>query len=189
MTAAAGIDPPSADEQFRAYVVERGPALMRTAYVLTGNQHDAEDLLQTTLAKTYLAWDRIRQPEAVDAYVRRVLVNTQRSAWRRRRVSEVLTDRIPEPREQASTDGRVELHDALWAALARLPRRQRTVLVLRYYEDLSEAETAQALGVSVGTVKSTASRALRRLREASAADLAARRTATTWAARPEGLSA
>ncbi len=140
------------------------PALLRTAYHLTGNRADAEDLLQAALAKTYLAWDRIREREAVDGYVRRVLVNTQTSWWRRRKVDEYATDELPEvPGRDASADQ--DLHDALWTALSGLPKRQRAMLVLRYYEDLSEAQTAQIMGVSVGTVKSTTSRALLKLRD------------------------
>jgi RNA polymerase sigma-70 factor (sigma-E family) len=150
-------------EAFQAYVAGRSPALLRTAYLLTGNRADAEDLLQTALAKTYLAWDRIREREALDAYVRRVLVTTQTSFWRRRR-PESLYDELP---ERAGRDHHADsdLHDALWTALARLSRKQRAAVVLRYYEDLSEADTARVLGVSVGTVKSTTSRALSVLRE------------------------
>ena len=140
-----------------------GPALLRTAYLLTGQRADAEDLLQTALAKTYLAWDRIREREALDGYVRRVMVNTQTSFWRRRRVDERPTGDLPERRSRTPRRGG-DLHDALWAALATLPRKQRAAVVLRYYEDLSEAETADVLGVSVGTVKSSTSRALASLR-------------------------
>ena len=152
-------------EAFRAYVAARSPALLRTAYLLTGSRADAEDLLQTALAKTYLAWDRIREREAVDGYVRRVLVNTQTSRSRRRRVAEYPTDELPERSSGRDAAEDLALHDALWTALAGLPKRQRAMVVLRYYEDLSEAETAQVLGVSVGTVKSTTSRALAKLRD------------------------
>jgi len=152
-------------EAFHAYVVGRSPALLRTAYLLTGSRTDAEDLLQTALAKTYLAWDRIREREALDGYVRRVMVNTQTSVWRRRKVDEHPTEALPERGIDRDAGDDVVLHDALWTALAALPKRQRAVVVLRYYEDLSEAETAQALGVSVGTVKSTTSRALTKLRD------------------------
>ena len=154
-------------EAFRAYVAGRSPALMRTAYLLTGNRADAEDLLQTALAKTYLAWDRIREREAVDGYVRRVLVNTQTSRWRRRKVDEYATGELPDRSDGRDATDDVVLHDALWTALAGLPKRQRAMVVLRYYEDLSEAETAAVLGVSVGTVKSTTSRALAKLRDSS----------------------
>jgi RNA polymerase sigma-70 factor (sigma-E family) len=150
---------------FQAYVVARSAALLRTAYLLTGNRADAEDLLQTTLAKSYLSWDRIRDREAVDGYVRRTMVNTQTSFWRRHR-PEALYDEAPErPGRDSHADA--DLHDALWTALARLPNKQRAMVVLRYYEDLSETETASILGVSVGTVKSTTSRALAKLRDDS----------------------
>ena len=154
-------------DAFRAYVAARSPALMRTAYLLTGHRADAEDLLQTALAKTYLAWDRIQAREALDGYVRRVLVNTQTSRWRRRKLAEYPTDALPERRSERDATEDVALHDALWTALAQLPKRQRAAVVLRYYEDLSEAETADVLGVSVGTVKSTTSRALIKLRDSS----------------------
>jgi RNA polymerase sigma-70 factor (sigma-E family) len=150
-------------EEFEQYVVARSAALLRTAYLLTGNRADAEDLLQTTLAKTYLSWDRIRDRQALDGYVRRAMVNTQTSFWRRKK-PESLYDVPPDrPGRDALADA--DLHDALWQALARLGRKQRAILVLRYYEDLSEAETAELLGVSVGTVKSTTSRALAALRK------------------------
>jgi RNA polymerase sigma-70 factor (sigma-E family) len=154
-------------EAFRSYVAARSPALLRTAYLLTGSRADAEDLLQTALAKTYLAWDRIREREAIDAYVRRVMVNTQTSWWRRRKVDEYATDVLPEAPAGTDATDAVVLHDALWTALGGLPSRQRAMVVLRYYEDLSEAETAQVLGVSLGTVKSTTSRALTKLRESA----------------------
>jgi RNA polymerase sigma-70 factor (sigma-E family) len=154
-------------EAFREYVAGRSPALLRTAYLLTGHRGDAEDLLQTALAKTYLAWDRIRDRESVDGYVRRVMVNTRTSWWRRRKVEEYPTDTLPERRDDRDATDDLALHDALWSALAQLPKRQRAAVVLRYYEDLSEAETADVLGISVGTVKSTTSRALVKLRDSA----------------------
>lgn len=152
-------------EEFRDYVAGRYPALLRTAYLLVGNRADAEDLLQTALAKTYLAWGRISAREAVDAYVRRTMLNTRTSWWRRRHVVEVGDGplvTLPAPGDAIAD---ADLHDALWAALARLGRQQRAAVVLRYYEGLSEAETADLLGVSVGTVKSTVHRALAKLRD------------------------
>lgn len=156
-----------AREDFRSYVAARSPALLRTAYMLSGSRADAEDLLQTALAKTYLAWDRIREREAVDGYVRRVMVNTQTSWWRRRKLDEHPIDVLPERSGGRDATADADLHDALWTALATLPKRQRAMVVLRYYEDLSEAETAHVMGVSVGTVKSATSRALARLRDTS----------------------
>jgi RNA polymerase sigma-70 factor (sigma-E family) len=163
MDAAARTGAHRRDADFEAWMTARQPALLRTAYLLTRDQHAAEDLVQTTLAKLYLAWDRIRDREHVDAYARRALVNEHRSAWRRPfRRREVVTDRPPERGVAAEYDDR---HDAIWSLVATLPGRQRAVLVLRYYEELSEAETADALSISVGTVKSQASRALATLRE------------------------
>jgi RNA polymerase sigma-70 factor (sigma-E family) len=144
-------------------VTARSASLLRTAYLLTHNRADAEDLVQAALAKTYLAWDRIEDRGAVDGYVRRAMVNTQISWWRRRRVEEYPTDDIP---EQAVADhaGDSELQDTLRRAIERLPRRMRAAVVLRYYEDMTEAEIASVLGVSQGTVKSTVSRAVAKLR-------------------------
>ncbi|MDX2709231.1 SigE family RNA polymerase sigma factor [Streptomyces sp. PA03-6a] len=155
--------------QFTRYVRAKGPALLRTARSLTANPCDAEDLLQTALTKTYLAWDRIDDHRALDGYVRRTLVNTRTSQWRRRRVEEYATDELPEPHGRAVTGPdeaeQQAQRDALLRAIARLPARQRAMVVLRYYEDMSEVQTAEALGVSVGTVKSAVSRALGKLRE------------------------
>ena len=150
-------------QSFGEYVAARSPSLLRTAYLLTGSQADAEDLLQASLAKTFLSWNRVRDREALDGYVRRIMVNTRTSWWRRRRVDERPAEHLPDrPGRDLTAD--LDLHDALWSALATLPNRQRTTVVLRYYEDLSEAETARVLGVSIGTVKSTTSRALTTLR-------------------------
>ncbi|MFF3563933.1 SigE family RNA polymerase sigma factor [Streptomyces sp. NPDC002574] len=156
--------------QFTRYVQARGPALLRTARSLTANPSDAEDLLQTALTKTYLAWDRIDDHRAVDGYVRRTLVNTRTSQWRKRRVEEYATDDLPEPYGPAALTGHDEAEqqcqrDAMLRAISRLPARQRVMVVLRYYEDMSEVQTAEALGVSVGTVKSAVSRALGKLRQ------------------------
>lgn len=138
---------------------------LRVAFLLTGNRADAEDLLQTALAKTYLSWNRIQDKGALDGYVRRVLVNTQTSWWRKRRVEEYATDQLPDQPFLDPAPGEFELRATVWKALSELPRRQRAVVVLRYYEDLSEQETATVMGVSIGTVKSTASRALAKMRE------------------------
>ncbi|MEV0981550.1 SigE family RNA polymerase sigma factor [Streptomyces sp. NPDC049915] len=153
---------------FSAYVRARQSALLRTARSLTANPSDAEDLLQTALTKTYVAWERIEDHRALDGYVRRALVNTRTSQWRKRKVDEFATDELPEPDPAPGGDDPAErqaLHDAMWRAIMKLPARQRAMVVLRYYEDLSEAQTAEVLGVSVGTVKSAVSRALGKLRE------------------------
>ncbi len=141
--------------------------LLRTARSLTANPSDAEDLLQTALTKTYVAWERIEDHRALDGYVRRALVNTRTSQWRKRKVDEFACDELPEQEAAPASDPAEQqsLHDAMWRAVLRLPDRQRAMVVLRYYEDLSEAQTAEVLGVSVGTVKSAVSRALGKLRE------------------------
>lgn len=152
---------------FSSYVRARGPVLLRTARSLTANPSDAEDLLQTALTKTYVAWERIEDHGALDGYVRRTLVNTRTSQWRKRKVDEFTCEELPE-KEAAPVPDPAEqqtLHDAMWRAVLKLPDRQRAMVVLRYYEDLSEARTAEVLGVSVGTVKSAVSRALGKLRE------------------------
>lgn len=151
-------------EEFRTYVAERGAVLLRAATQLTSDRAEAEDLLQAALAKTYLAWDRIEDRSAVDGYVRRAMVNTQISWWRRRKLDVYPTDQLPDRPVEDHTD-RSEMRDALSRALRRLPERQRLAVMLRYYEDMSEREIAEVLGVSVGTVKSTVSRGMARLRE------------------------
>lgn len=144
--------------EFDDFVASCSGRLLRTAYLLTHDHALAEDLLQTALAKSWFAWRRIEgDPEP---YVRKVLVNTYASWWRRRWHGEQPTERLP---EQAHHDQPDTAQD-LWSALARLPRRQRAVVVLRFVEDLSEAETARILDCSVGTVKSQASKALAKLR-------------------------
>jgi RNA polymerase sigma-70 factor (sigma-E family) len=147
---------------FDEFVVTRSPRLLRTAYLLTRDWALAEDLLQTALARAWEAWARIDgDPEP---YVRRILVNTYASAWRRRWRGELPTAELPEAADAGDPHRGFDDRDRLWRALGRLPRRQRAVLVLRYFEDLSEQEIADALGCSVGTVKSQASRAMAKLR-------------------------
>ncbi|MDK1474957.1 SigE family RNA polymerase sigma factor [Streptomyces sp. 549] len=151
---------------FTSYVQARGPVLLRTARSLTSDPCDAEDLLQTALTKTYLAWERIEDHRALDGYVRRALVNTRTSQWRKRKVDEYACEELPEPEPVPGPDPAEQqaVRDAMWRAILKLPARQRAMVVLRYYEDLSEAQTAEVLGVSVGTVKSAVSRALAKLR-------------------------
>jgi RNA polymerase sigma-70 factor (sigma-E family) len=151
------------DAAFRDYVVARGTALLRMAIMLTGNRADAEDLVQAALAKTYLAWGKIKDRAALDAYVRRAMVNTHISWWRRRKLEEFPTDELP---DQAVADHACEsdLAEVVRRALDRLPRRMRAAVMLRYYDDMTEPEIAAALGISLGTVKSTVSRAVARLR-------------------------
>ena len=152
------------DSEFAAYMAARQPALLRTAYLLTGDQHTAEDLVQTALAKLYLSWHKVQRRELVDAYVRRILVNEHNSLWRRAwKRKEVSTDTVPDTEWHPAPAGDGQ-SAALWEFVQTLPKKQRAVIVLRFYEELSEAETAQVLGISVGTVKSQASRALAAMR-------------------------
>jgi RNA polymerase sigma-70 factor (sigma-E family) len=157
------------DEVFRGFVAARGHALIRTAYLLTGDQHLAEDLVQTALEKAVQHWAAIRDVGAAEAYVRRTMYRENISIWRRRRLTEVPTQLVPEPRhdrpagDQADRSAdRMVLRDALM----RLGPKQRTVLVLRYFEDLTEQQTADLLGISVGTVKSQSHKALHTMRSA-----------------------
>jgi RNA polymerase sigma-70 factor (sigma-E family) len=154
-----GIDDPA----FRDYVRARSRALLRTAYLLTGNRADAEDLVQSALAKTYLAWNRIEDHGALDGYVRRAMVNTHISWWRRRRVEEYPTDEIPD-RAVADHSVSSDMQETLRRAVERLPQRMRAAVTLRFYEDMTEPEIAEVLGVSLGTVKSTVSRGVAKLR-------------------------
>jgi RNA polymerase sigma-70 factor (sigma-E family) len=151
---------PGPEEQsFEEYVAARRPALLRTAYLLTGSHADAEDLVQVALVKVVPHWARVA--ERPEPYVRQVLVRESVSRWQRRRWRETATASVPDrPDPVGDLDRALDLR----AALAALPPRQRAVVVLRYYEDLTERETAQVLGLAVGTVKSQARDALARLR-------------------------
>jgi RNA polymerase sigma-70 factor (sigma-E family) len=152
------------DHDFAAYLAARQASLLRTAYLLTGNRHDAEDLVQTAFAKLYLSWDKVRDQGAIDGYVRRILVNEHNSLWRRawkRRESSQEHQVLDRPVHDRYDEG---TGSALWDIVQTLPRKARAVVVLRYYEEMSEAETAAVLGISVGTVKSQTSRALAALR-------------------------
>lgn len=151
---------------FPEFVASRSGALLRTAYLLTGDRQHAEDLLQTALMRCYAHWARLESPEA---YVRRALVTTA-TGWRRRRwMGEVPTADLPEPGTGSVDDvAAADVRADVLRLLGALAPRQRAVVVLRFYEDRSEGEVAALLGVSVGTVKSQASRALARLRTSPA---------------------
>lgn len=160
------VDSPAPWERdFAAYVDGRGVALRSTAYLLCGDWHAAEDLTQAALTKLYLAWRRIDRAGSVDAYARRVLLRTyldeRRRPWRRERPAAEPPDRAAAVDAPGAVDERL----ALEAALRRLPRTQRAAVVLRYWCDLDIRDTAAALGVSEGTVKSASSRGLAALRE------------------------
>jgi RNA polymerase sigma-70 factor (sigma-E family) len=148
------------DDGFGAFVAARGDALWRSAWLLTGDHQLAEDLVQTALAKSWGAWSRVGM-DSFEAYVRRVLFTTYVSWWRRKWRGERPTAELP---ERATTSVDADARSDLVAALADLPRGQRAVVVLRYFEDLTEQQTADALGISIGTVKSQCSRAITSLR-------------------------
>jgi RNA polymerase sigma-70 factor (sigma-E family) len=169
------------DDEFAEFVRRWSPALLRVAFLLTSDRGEAEDLLQTALLKTSTHWGRLSDRDAAYAYVRRVIVTTHTSWLRRRRVHEVLLDQLPDRGVESPA---VEAGRAL-RALEDLPPRMRAVVVLRWYEGLTEAETAEALGCSLGSVKSQASRGLARLRLLLEPPHASP-TATTTVAIPEG---
>jgi RNA polymerase sigma-70 factor (sigma-E family) len=149
---------------FSEFMAARWGPLYRTAYLLTGDRHEAEDLLQGALARTCIRWDSIRDKGAADAYVRRAMVHAASRQWGKRG-REVVTDEVPDLGHFGGLDVRAD-HLALWAEIRRLPPRMRATLVLRYVEDLTEAATAHELGCSVGAVKSQTHHALKRLRAA-----------------------
>jgi RNA polymerase sigma-70 factor (sigma-E family) len=156
-----------AEDSFGDFVRTWSPGLMRTAYLLTGDHGHAEDLVQTALMQVARRWRRLDRPDLAYAYARRTLVNTHTSWWRRRRVGEQLVD---EHREgPPATHEYFAPADRTAEALRSLPPGMRAVVVLRFHEDLTEADTAAVLGCSVGTVKSQTSRALARMREHLAA--------------------
>jgi len=168
------------EAEFAGFMARSAPALAHTAWLLCGDTHQAEELVQQALMKTYLAWPRARQGEPL-AYARRVLANLRIDGWRRRR-REVLmaSDTLPDRTDgrQSPADQHAE-RDRLTRGLLTLPPKQRRIVVLRHLEGLTEREVADAAGVSVGTVKSTASRGIARLRELLEAEHAAGAATTT----------
>lgn len=179
---------PADEEAFAAFVRARGEHFTRLAVLLAGSPADAEDLLQAGLVRLYQAWPRLDVTSAApDAYLRKILVNTRRSWWRSRWRQETPVAAVPEAPGTAPGGGdpadRYALGALVRAALAALPRQQRAVLVLRYFEDLPEASIAEVLGCSAGTVKTHAHRGLRAL-QASLGDLES--FAVNEAAGPEG---
>ncbi|MER7176897.1 SigE family RNA polymerase sigma factor [Streptomyces mesophilus] len=155
-----------ADEEdgYREFVRAFWPRLVRTAYLLTGDLHHAEDLTQTALAKAYRSWRKVSRSDRPEAYVRKMLVTCNSDRFRKRRVGEHLTAIPPDVAGSHDPAAQVDDRGSLLAALAQLPPRQRAVVVLRYWEDLSESEVAEALGCSAGTVKSQAAKGLAKLR-------------------------
>ena len=156
-----------ADEEFGDFMRGRWPAMVRLAYALSGDAGHAEDIAQAAFARAYAAWGRVSRAGDPDAYVRRIVINENRKRFRKHRVPEDLRGDLTGP--PAGQQQGPEERQALLDALGRLGPRQRAVIVLRYWLDLSEAETAAALNCSVGTVKSQASRGLATLRKSSAA--------------------
>jgi RNA polymerase sigma-70 factor (sigma-E family) len=146
-------------EAFDEFVRARLPKLLRFGHALTGSPHGGADLVQDALERTMLAWSRIDSKDDPEGYVRRIMVNRNVSIWRRYR-RERLVDEVPERQLPDRTRD-----DSLWEAIKQLPTKQRAIIVLRYYEDLSEAQIAATMGCSAGTVKSQASRAMAKLRE------------------------
>ncbi len=186
----------SDEDAFSAFVAARGPSLLRTAYLLTGNTSDAEDLLQGVLAKTYARWSRVGRPDAVEAYVRVALARTAANSWRRRG-REFLVGEAP---EQAAPTAASRSEDEMWGKLAQLPPRQRAVLVLRYYTSdpdlvvlIDGAVAAAPEGESSTVEEARASRRraeiLRKEREMAQQDAATRRADQGWRFDPPGITA
>ena len=155
---------PDDEDRFTDFVRAHSATLFRTAYLLTGDYQRAEDLLQTTLARVYQRWHRVEAMDRPIGYARRVLVNQAASWWRRRSSRESTLLLLDEPVWAGRMDEVAE-HQRVWSAVLSLPPRQRAVTVLRYYEDLSEAEIAEILAIAPGTVKSHSHAAARRLAE------------------------
>lgn len=151
-------------DEVRAFIAARRPALYRSAYLLVGNSPDAEDLVQATLVRVITAWDRIQRRDAPEVFARRVMVNLAASRWRRLKTYAAIVHRTAPAGDEPDIADAAAVRDAMWAAIQSLPVRRRAVVVLRYYEDLSEIEIAAVLGCSTGTVKSQSSKALARLR-------------------------
>ena len=158
---------------FAEFVAARSASLYRTAYLMVGEHALAQDLLQEALTKTYVAWPRLRAVENAEAYTRRALTNTAISWSRKKSSHERPTDTLPEHADLRHHADELGTREWLWRELQQLPPRQRAALVLRFYEDLSEAQTAAAMGCAVGTVKSQVSQGLKRLREQVGVDLVA----------------
>jgi RNA polymerase sigma-70 factor (sigma-E family) len=157
------MDRPDDTDSFDAFMRARGAGLLRYGYALTGNRHDASDLVQEALVRVGSVWARVRRKGDPERYVRTIMARLHVSWWRRRR-RERLVGSVPERPYEDSALGQAETRGGLLAALAKLPPRQRTVLVLRYYEHYSDEEIAAALAVSRGTVRSQAARGLDKLR-------------------------
>jgi RNA polymerase sigma-70 factor (sigma-E family) len=154
------------DDEYAVFVRARSHALLRSAYLLTGDQHLAEDLVQEALARTHRGWSRLHEAGNAEAYARRIMYHMQVSVWRRRKVAEDLLGELPDRSDHSHEDAEaITRRMTVERALRSLSAKQRAVVVLRYFEDHTEAEAANTLGVSVSTVKTQTARALERLRK------------------------
>jgi RNA polymerase sigma-70 factor (sigma-E family) len=161
-----GVPRPYEPDGFREFVQARSSALLRSGWLLTGDWPSAEDLVQTALAAAWPRWAALRRQDAPELYVRKIMVNTF-LRWRQRRWNgEIATGYVPDYQAYGDAFAQIDARQALLAALDRLPARQRAVVVLRYFADQTESQTAEAMGCSVGTVKAHAAKALARLRDA-----------------------
>jgi RNA polymerase sigma-70 factor (sigma-E family) len=154
------------DDEFDAFMTASWPSLYRTAVLMTGDAHLAEDMLQIAMGKVYKSWQRVSRVEHPRSYARAILANEVSTWWRRRSSSELPVDTWPESASTSGLEDQVVDADLMWQALGTLSARQRAVVVLRYYEGLSGPEIASALGISEGAVKSHTHRALRALETA-----------------------
>ncbi|MFJ4866789.1 SigE family RNA polymerase sigma factor [Streptomyces sp. NPDC088748] len=152
------------DDEFQVFMASRWPSLLRTAYLLTGSHHDAEDLAQIALARAYAKWNHVRHSDDMAAYVRQIMIHAHADRFRRRTVREWFTPSLPET-PVADQTTHVDRRSALMDALGRLPDRQRSAVVLCYFEDMTHAQVAAALGTRTRTVSSQISRGLAKLRE------------------------
>ncbi|ADD41960.1 SigE family RNA polymerase sigma factor [Stackebrandtia nassauensis] len=169
LLASRDADPPSASvaaraQEFESFVRDRSTALLRTAYLLTGDPHLAEDLVQSALARTHGAWKRLHETGNAEAYTRKVMYHLQVSWWRKRRVAESLSEVVPDQFVADDTNSLTALRLTLHQALLRLTAKQRAVIVLRFFEDRTVSETADILNCAIGTVKSQTAKGLARLR-------------------------
>jgi RNA polymerase sigma-70 factor (sigma-E family) len=176
---------PEDEAAFRDFAAAARPRLVRTAYLLCGDSHEAHDLVQVTLMRVHRRWRSIERTDLPQAYARRVLINLAASFWRRRLRAPLVALTAAGDRSEPDPNAAFADRAELWEAVMALPPRTRAVLVLRYFEDLSEAETAAALQCSVGSVKSQASRGIARLRETITEQ---RQTDSDWHQLPEVVS-
>ncbi|MGW9437027.1 SigE family RNA polymerase sigma factor [Streptomyces sp. NPDC055607] len=168
----------TSDEEFHDFMTSRWPSLLRTAYLLTGSHHDAEDLAQSTLARAYVKWNHVRRSDDMAAYARQIMIHIHADRFRKRVVREWFTPRLPEI-PVADQTSHVDRRSALVDALGRLPARQRSAVVLCYFEDMTHAQVAAALGTRVGTIRSQITRGLAKLRQDGLLAALAERPATT----------